>query len=203
MKVVCLDRAHGVDTKGKGSPDGTLREWKRSDEIVDMVKAGLEKRWPNEILVVDLVPEDKDILLTTRAARVNAICGKYGTNNVCCVSIHLNAGGDGKKWTTATGWEVWTSPGKTKGDDLATCLFNAARKWLPERFPMRADWSDGDPDKEEKFTILTRTKCAAALTENLFQDSTKDYPFICSEEGLMAIVNLHIDGIADYFKLPR
>lgn len=201
MKVICLDRAHGVNTYGKRSPGaGELREWEMSDKLVDLVAKTLKERHP-ELMVVDLVPENTDVPLTTRAKRVNSYCDKYGTDNVICVSIHLNAAGNGSQWTGATGWEVWTSPGKTKADDLATCLFKAADELLPPRFTRRADWSDGDPDKEARFTILTATKCAAALTENLFMDSTKDFPYLMSPEGLETIAMIHVRGIENHFKL--
>jgi N-acetylmuramoyl-L-alanine amidase len=39
----------------------------------------------------------------------------------------VNAAASDGKWHNATGWEIYTSPGKTKADDLATCLFEAAR----------------------------------------------------------------------------
>lgn len=48
---------------------------------------------------------------------------------------------------------------------------------------MRADWGDGDPDKEEDFYILSHTKCPAVLVELFFMDNENDCRFILSEEG--------------------
>ena len=42
---------------------------------------------------------------------------------------------------------------------------------------IRKDCSDGDPDFESDFTVLSRTHCAAALTESLFYDNAEDLRF--------------------------
>lgn len=60
--------------------------------------------------------------------------------------------------------------------------------------------SDGDPDWEEGFYILRKTKCPAVLTENLFQDNKDDVDFLLSDKGKEAIVKLHVDGIVSYLK---
>ena len=65
---------------------------------------------------------------------------------------------------------------------------------------IREDLSDGDRDKERDFYILKNTKCAAALTENLFMDNLRDYAFLTSQEGVDRIVNLHVDGIINYIQ---
>ena len=69
-----------------------------------------------------------------------------------------------------------------------------------KQVPFRADWSDGDPDYEAKFTVLTGTKCPAVLTETLFQDNKSDKEYLLSEEGKAAIVKLHVEGILNYIK---
>ena len=65
---------------------------------------------------------------------------------------------------------------------------------------MRQDHSDGDPDKESKFTILTKTRCPAVLTENLFYDNEKECRFMMSDYGRELITKLHVDGIIDYLR---
>lgn len=212
--LVLIDNGHGVDTPGKCSPDGRLREYKWAREVARMLVKELDSRSVESALIV---PEDKDISLGERCRRVNAYCDKYGKNNVILVSIHCNAAGADGKWKSAGGWCVYTSPGKTKADDLATELWNAADNCLKdykERFsflrargvydsrqtPMRADRSDGDPDYEAKFYILIHSKCPAVLTESMFQDNKADCEFLLSEAGKTAIVNLHAEGIVNYIK---
>ena len=212
--IVLIDNGHGIDTAGKCSPDKRLREWSWAREIAGLLGSRLKGQGLDARL---LVPEDSDVALAERCRRVNAVCERHGKDNVLLVSIHVNAAGDGARWKTAGGWSVYTSPGQTKSDVLATELWNAANKRLKpyiDRFrmlqregkydskqtPMRADWSDGDPDYEARFAVLTGTKCAAVLTESLFQDNEADTEFLLSAEGKKAIVELHADGIMSYIK---
>ena len=65
MKIL-IDNGHGIDTKGKRSPDGRL-----------------------------LVPEETDISLPERCRRVNEWCCQQGKDNVLLISIHCNAAGRG------------------------------------------------------------------------------------------------------------
>ena len=197
MKVL-IDNGHGVETAGKRSPDGKLREYKYCREIAAEVVCRLKKQGIDAEL---LVPEEADISLTTRVKRVNAWCNKLGAKNVCLVSIHNNASGNGSKWMTATGWEAWTSVGQTRGDKLADCLYDAAEEVLKPIFPnvkIRTDLTDKDRDKEKNFTILYDTNCAACLTENFFMDTLADVNWLLSPCGKDAIARLHVEGIKKY-----
>jgi len=196
--IILIDNGHGTRqyTKGKRSPDGTLIEGEYCRSIAQRVVDALEAKG---LTAFRLVKEDEDIALSVRAQRANSYCSRYGARNVLLVSIHCNAAGNGAEWMAASGWEVWTTVGKTKSDQLATCLFEAAQRTL-QGFKMRSDKSDGDPDKEKNFTIIYMAKCPAVLTENLFQDNRGDVAFLLSEEGRKAIVKLHVDGIIDYLE---
>lgn len=213
MKIL-IDNGHGVNTPGKCSPDKSFREYKWAREIAQRIVTELKLKDYDAELVV---PEENDISLKERCRRANAVCAKFGTKNVIFVSIHSNAAGGDGKWKSAGGWCVYTSPGKTRADELATSLWNTANKVLApykERFavlkqsgaydsrqvPMRADWSDGDPDYEARFAVLTGTSCPAVLTESLFQDNKADIDFLLSEDGKRLITKLHVDGIINYIK---
>lgn len=194
MKIL-LDNGHGITTKGKRSPDGRLLEYQYARRVANAIVAALTVQGYDACAIV---PENADIALGERANRVNAVCDTYGAGNVLLVSIHCNAAGSGATWMNARGWEAWTSKGQTQGDRLADCLYDAASKCLPKGIPVRTDFSDGDRDKEESFTILTRTRCAACLTENLFQDNRADVDYLLSPEGFETIVRLHVEGIKNY-----
>ena len=60
---------------------------------------------------------------------------------------------------------------------------------------LRKDCTDGDPDYEENFTAIYKTKCPAILTENLFMDNKEDVAFLMSEEGREAITRIHVNAI--------
>ena len=194
MKIL-LDPGHGSNTPGKRSPDGTLLEFAYVREIADLVYHGLRcEGYDVEVLV----REESDVPLKERICRVNEACREHGKSNVLLVSIHCNAAGDGTKWMNATGWECYTSPGKTKADKLATFLCEEASLYLPQTSRLRADMSDGDPDKEARFYMLVNSQCPAVLTENLFMDNKADCKYLLSIKGKAAIANIHIKAIKKY-----
>lgn len=192
MKIL-IDNGHGLNTSGKRSPDGIFREAIYNREIARKIVLNLVDRGYDAEL---LVPEDDDIALAERVRRVNAACFLLGKQNVILVSIHVNAAGNGSKWTNATGWSVYTCKGQTPSDHLADCLCQAAIKNFPGR-RIRTDYSDGDPDWEENFYILRHTLCPAVLTENFFMDGL-DLEFLQSKACKQAIVDTHVEGIIEY-----
>ena len=199
MMIVLFDNGHGITTEGKRSVDGQLLEYAYARKAVREVVRCLKARGVDARI---LVPEDADISLGERANRVNAMCDQAGASRVCLVSVHLNAAGNGKQWLSATGWEAWTTKGQTQGDKLADCLYDAAESVLGGMFPgvlkIRTDMTDGDRDKEENWTILYRSKCAAVLTENFFMDNKADVAWLQSDAGFDAIVRLHVEGVMAY-----
>lgn len=201
MKHIILGTAHLKSTPGKCSPDKKLYEYKYSREVVFAIYAVLKDMGYDTYIDI---PQD-DLNATTnqelkkRVEFVNDICNKFGKDNVIYISIHVNGAGDGSKWLNATGWECWTTPGKTESDTLANYLYKSAENNL-EGKKIRTDYSDGDPDKEGNLYVLKNTKCAAVLTENFFQDNKEDVEFLLSDEGFHRIVRLHLEGIINYIQ---
>ncbi len=197
MKIL-VEAGHGnpplTGIGSKQSPDGRIKEYVYCREIVaEVVKRLRAQGYDAE----NTVPEKGDISLGERCARVNAWCDRLGAKNVVFVSIHNNAAGCGQ-WMSARGWEAWTSKGQTMGDKLADCLYDAAAKYLPKGTKIRTDLTDGDRDKEGNLAVVRGTKCAACLTENLFQDNREDVEYQLSPEGREAIITLHVEGIKAY-----
>ena len=190
--IIILDNGHGLETLGKRSPDGVFREYRWCRDFVKLLKSKLEY-WGYK--VIELVPEEEDISLTARANRANEIYKLH--NNCILISIHNNGAGDGSKWYNTTGWEAWTSPGNTRSDRLAEILYEEAEL---KGLKTRKDLSDLDADKEANFTILTKTKCPAVLTENMFMDSKKDLEFLNSEDGVKTLIDIHLNAVRRYFE---
>lgn len=192
--IILLDNGHGVDTPGKRSPDGFFREYAYNRILAGQIQERLAALHLDARLIV---PELEDIPLPERCRRVNAICRQLGNDQVILLSIHVNAAGNGRNWLDARGWSCFTTRGKTKADALATSLYEAAKSHLPG-MKIRTDYTDGDPDIEKDFYIIRHTRCPAVLTENLFMDNREDVAFLESEEGVKAVVNLHVDGICSF-----
>ena len=184
-----LDNGHGKETAGKRSPvwkDGAqLFEYEFNRDIVRRIAKQLSAEGIEYRIIV---PEENDISLSERARRANEIYDQ-ANGKAFLLSVHVNAGG-------GTGWECYTSVGLTKADELATILCEeATREFQPDGWRMRFDYSDGDPDKENQFTILVKTKAPAVLTENFFMDTEKDCRFIMSETGRERIAKMHVAAI--------
>jgi len=97
--------------------------------------------------------DDTFVELPMRAKMANA----FDTD--LTISLHFNAAEE----RHAEGFEVYTSPGRTRADSFATILFTTLGEFVPG--PGRKDLSDGDPDKEAKFYMLTKTWSDAVLVE--------------------------------------
>ena len=196
--MIILDNGHGSDTPGKRSPiweDGRyILEWKYCRAIVCGIECGLKEL---DIPCQILVPEENDIPLRMRVQRANRIASQNGISQTLLVSVHLNAA---PEINTASGWEIHTSPGETKSDEYARVFWNTAKEILGDRFPMRGDFEDGNPDRDSSFAIIRDTACPAVLTENLFMNTEKDCRFLMSEEGEKAIIDIHVRSIAQIWK---
>lgn len=149
MKI-CIDPGHGGSDPGAVGMYGA-READINLEVGLILRELLRKR---DKVVIMTRESNRFIGLTERARIANA------AKVVAFISIHCNASNN----RNAHGFEIYTSPGQTNADPLATAIY---KMWW-EEFPthkLRADWSDGDPDKEANFTVLRRTIMPAVLIE--------------------------------------
>jgi N-acetylmuramoyl-L-alanine amidase len=97
--------------------------------------------------------DDTFVDLTTRSRLANS----FDTD--LFISLHFNSVTNPQ----ADGYEVWTSPGQTLSDAFASLLFPCLGSVCPG--PGRKDVSDGDVDKESKFSVLIKTWAPAVLVE--------------------------------------
>lgn len=193
MKIL-IDNGHGVDTAGKRSPDGSLREYKYAREIAGRIVSELRKQ---DFDAERIVTEENDISLRERCQRVNAICNRLGTKNVILVSVHCNAAGNGSQWMNARGWSAHVSlNASTQSKAFARSLIKVAEN---EGLKVRK-YAHQVPYWEQNLAICRDTNCPAVLTENLFQDNKEDVAFLLSEAGKETIVSLHVKGIINYLK---
>ncbi|NHF58977.1 N-acetylmuramoyl-L-alanine amidase [Flavobacteriaceae bacterium TP-CH-4] len=195
--LVLLDNGHGAlinrkyQTAGKRSPvwsDGSqLFEGEFNRAIVNGI---IQRLTQLKIAYVNLAPEYRDVRLETRVKRAN----EYPVRSSFYLSIHSNAGG-------GYGSEIFTSPGDTKSDKIATIFGHAFKNVFPDR-KLRTDFSDGDLDKEQRFYVLTKTKMPAILTENFFMDNEEECKnILMTREGRDKVIQYHLDGILEVQKL--
>lgn len=192
MKIL-IDAGHGVNTPGKRSPDGRLREYAWAREIAKRLESALKMQGLDAERIVH---EETDISIRERVRRVNTVCKAIGASNVLLVSIHINAAGN-YGWNSARGWSVWVAPNaSSKSKNLARCLYEEADRagYKGNRSVPASKFWVGN------FGIIRDTMCPAVLTENLFQDNKEDVEILLSEQGKQDMVDIHLKGIKEYLK---
>ncbi|MCS2359401.1 N-acetylmuramoyl-L-alanine amidase [Bacteroides fragilis] len=190
MKVL-IDNGHGVETPGKRSPDGRLREYAYTREIADRVISRLQAE---DIDAIRIVPEKEDISLQERVARANKYYAESGKQTIL-VSIHCNAAGDGSKWMRARGWSVFIDPtASADSKRLATAMADVAEE---KGVTVRKETGDRNYWIANLY-ICKHTNCPAVLVENFFQDNEKDVDFLLSEEGKQCVTDIIVEGIKKY-----
>ena len=193
-----FDNGHGgiidgiYQTAGKRSPIWSnglqLFEGEFNRSIVDrLVKLCQDAN----IDYVNLVDTNLDISLPKRTAKANEI---YRNTNKPCIYVSIHANGFTEE--SANGWEVYTSKGETKSDEIATILFEKAQAEFPTH-KMRRDTKDGDPDKEANFYVLKHTAMPAILSENFFMTNEKECKLLMSEDGRDRIAKIHFEMIKE------
>ena len=188
-KLFLLSPGHGKDTPGKRDPEGKVLEWEFNRRLVDRIVYYAEKM---NIPVVVLDAEPVDVPLKQRVAKANM----YG-RNVCYISVHGNAAGNGSNWMNARGWSIFTSKGYTKADPIAHIFVEEAEKLLPEIDCKVRKYSQKiyEQDWEENFYVLKNTMMPAVLTENLFYDNKQDNAVMQSEEGIDILARIHANAM--------
>lgn len=188
--VVLLDNGHGGLINGEYQTNGKRKDWGNGQVVYEgefnraIVNGIIEQLTTLKIPYINIAPEYWDVRLETRVARANKMFG----HKCFYLSVHSNAGG-GK------GSEIFTSPGDTKSDKIATVFGEEYMNEFPNQ-KLRTDFSDGDLDKERRFYVLTRTRVPAILTENFFMDNFEEFKtFLNTREGRQRIVNYHVKAI--------
>ena len=156
--LVVIDPGHGGSDPGAVAPDGT-RESDLNLSLAHAVLAAAPGFDFHPLLTRD---DDSHDSLEERAR----ISNERGA--AAFISLHCNAAAD----PAAHGFEVWTSPGQTDADALATAIYGAMLNHWP--LPGRADLDDGDPDREARFYVLRKTAAPAVLVEFGFMSNRGD-----------------------------
>lgn len=199
--IYILDPGHGgIDpstgeyvTAGKRSPkfdDGfQFYEGENNRKIVSML---LNRFEDVGIDAIDIVGSYLDIPLKERVDRANLI----GREAKCVyISIHSDAYGNGRDWTSPSGISVFTSVGQTKSDEFAQHVIDELKCRFRESVKWREDNSDGDSDKEAHFYVLRKTSMPAILIEGGFHTNKEEVKRMMTKEWRSNIVESIIDAV--------
>jgi len=204
---VLLDPGHGaIDPSGKYTTapskqfqhkkgtfhnGGWFYEGVFNRAITSRVSAKLQNLNIPHVLVAH---EYLDTPLADRVASANWYFKQY--KNTLYISSHANASGSG----AARGFEVYTTPGKTKSDEVATLFWNNVKEQLGTRIAYRSDTSDGDPDREANFYVIKNTKMPAILIEHLFFDNYDDALLLMNDEIQDLFAEAQVRACVEYMK---
>lgn len=141
--------------------------------------------------------EQDDTPLSRRVAYAN----RFDPSTSIYVSVHANAIGRASEGPSqsASGFSIFTSPGKTGSDKIATSVYTAMSREVGIRLRARpGDLSDGDVDHEAAFYVLRNTRCRALLGEVGFFTHLGDAKFMATPHGQLHIARGYRSGLAPF-----
>lgn len=181
---VCLDPGHGVETAGKCAPDKSYYEHEFNLDMAKRLKVLLERH----SIAATLTREDlHDITLEQRVKVANA------TKDLnLFVSIHSNASGDGKNWTSPDGYGIYTSAaGGTAARNIAAGKVLAQVKAAGIKL-----WGNGL--FHELWYVCKNTVAPAILIEHGFHTNRVETDKLKDNAYRQKLAEVDCKGILDY-----
>ena len=162
---------------GEFHGNGMFEEGTKNQEYIQLIA---EKVWKKGINVVPTSHSYKDTSLNKRIEFAN-----WYHKNIqqgIFFSEHSDAFN-----SLAEGFSIFTSPGYTYSDVIAEKLMTRYRDKFQDEIStnhikLRPDYSDGDADREARYSVLVYTNMNSLLIENLFFDNKKDALRLESDE---------------------
>lgn len=189
MKAV-IDPGHAGRNIDPGAVNGTTGF--QEADVALMISRLVENYLSNVGYEVKLTRTEWEQAETDDLSYRTTLANDWGAD--IFISLHCNSAAN----PSAEGYEVWTSPGDTPGDVLATCIYKQIAVEFPERVG-RADYSDGDPDKESRFYVLVHTDAPACLVEKAFISNAEEAVLLADAEWQSRYGRAIARGVTDYF----
>lgn len=172
--IVVINPGHDINLdSGAINYNSGLRECDVALAIGNRVKYYLDN-----VGIITRVLQDDDLELVARTS--NELEADM------FVSIHCNAATN----PNAKGFEIWTSPGMTRGDKLAECILNQIEDTFPDRLNRGL--------KEADFYVLNRTYAPACLVETAFISNDEEAKLLADDDWQDTYARAIARGITDY-----
>ena len=190
MGRVCLDPGHAG---GSIDPGAVNTKSGLQEATVNLAIANQVKKYLAAVGYQVLMTRTAEEQVETDSLEYRCdFANNWGVDLV--VSLHCNAAIDEQ----ANGIEIYTTRGETAGDRAAACIINQVTTTFPD-LQLRADWDDGDPDKEENFYILRYTDAPAVLLEMAFISNHEEAEKLADPDWQRSMARAVARGISDYF----
>jgi N-acetylmuramoyl-L-alanine amidase len=180
--IVLIDPGHG------GQDPGAVAYGVREADINLAVAAFLSRSLRAAGVAALFTRSSDKTLSLQRRAEI-----EHGLKPTLFISLHCNAAAS----QTANGIEIFTTPGQTAADAAATAILESVQSFFPQA-RYRTDMSDGDPDKEERFFVLTKTRCPAVLLEMGFLTNPDEAAWLARRETQMQMAQAIAKGILEW-----
>ena len=189
MKII-IDPGHA----GRSIDPGAVNNESGLQEadVVLMISKLLENQLTESGYEVKLTRNDWEEEETDDLSYRTALANSWGAD--IFISLHCNSAEN----ENAKGYEIWTSPGDTLGDRLATCIYGEIANEFPY-MPGRADYFDGDPDKEARFYVLLHTEAPACLIETAFISNSEEASLLADVAWQERYARAIARGVNNYF----
>lgn len=146
---------------------------------------------------IPVLPVYHDVLDSGRRARADAanVLHRANGGNSIFISLHSNAG-------QGRGWEIFTTEGITRSDQLAQCIAESTAPMLQNAgYPMRGNTRGIRGHKEEDWDVLRLTAMPAVLIETLFFDTLDEAIALDQLPTIEAFCTAYANGIARFINL--
>ncbi|WP_226671497.1 N-acetylmuramoyl-L-alanine amidase [Metabacillus litoralis] len=181
-----IDAGHGVDTPGKRAVDG-MKEYEFNSAVAHKLKEFLLMFKGISVLYAHSDSEDVPLHVRTNSANLHDVD--------LFISIHANAHGDGKDWTSAEGIETFVYQSKPKA---ATELATLVQAELVKK-TKRKDRGV----KTAKFYVLEKTKMTAILCECGFMTNKQEAALLRSDDYRTLCAKAIASGLSSYYNLSK
>lgn len=186
---IWLDPAHGAETPGKRSPDGSHREYIWSRMMIGRLREKLQSKGYSVNLTNST---NREIGLTNRVNAIKAGKKDYKT----MLSLHNDAAPAKEgEWKTATGISFYTSKNLNVSDIFAECLLYASEMVkFPETYHRKEIRKDSS-NLEGNFTVINGSGYWSVLAEILFQNNKKDVATLADKNFQEECLEMLVIGI--------
>ncbi len=185
MKIM-IDAGHGYETPGKRTVDG-MKEYEFNRAVANEMKKLLSQY--KGMTVVFAHSDQEDVSLQDRVAKANEeFVDLY-------LSIHANAHGNGKEWTSAEGIETYVYTTKPLA---ALQLANIIQNEL-----IQSTTRKNRGVKTANFHVLKATSMTAVLCECGFMTNKTEAALLRTSSYRLTCAKAIVKGIETYYKLTK
>lgn len=193
--IVVLDPGHGFYPNCNYGDSGAVSVTKKMYEmdIASSYCKALKEEIGDRATVI-LTRNDRHQLAKDKSTDLKARCDLANKNNATVfVSIHCNSAGTSQ----ASGFEAFTSVGKTRSDTLCDKIYTAWKATFPNMKIRRGNTSYGQ-GKEDNLYVVKNTNCPAVLVELGFISNKNEESLILSTDYKNKAVKLLAKAILDF-----